>query len=165
MTTASVTIARAELAAAEAAQHEERRAHLVEQLKLTRTALIREKKQFDKMCRQITDAQQTLDALRSETLFTSDALSRLEGRKPVIADFDMTDPESREWQSNCDTLRAKLEELRTRRTALGSVEAKRIDAVNLRDHIRQLEYAEQNLLRQLRSEIAPTNVQGEVRGV
>lgn len=165
MTTSSIVVARAELAAAEAAQREERRAGLVAQLVRVREEIRTKQPAYEALCNRIIVAQNDLDNVRAEILSVDSALSRLGAAKPEVAAFLPDDPETKTWEHNCAELRKELEQLRTRRSAIGSVELQRIEAVNLREELRALRYAETNTLRLLNNEVAPTSLHGEVRGV
>lgn len=165
MSTQSVAQARTALAEAENVQREERRAQLITQLATTRAELRAHRESFEKLCKQVEQAQSDLDSLRSELMSTTDALSRWQEAKPSCADLLPTEPKSIAWRTNCAALEKQLEKLRAQRVALPNVEAMRFEGVQLREKIRALAFAEQSLLRTLNHESAPENLRGGVFGL
>lgn len=160
MSTLSIAEARAALSQAEAAQAKERRTALAADLAAVRSELRTARKTFDKLSKEVMEGQANLDNVRGNIIAVSDALSRLQTVKPACADLLPDDEEVVEWRTHCATLETRLEQLRAKRLALPNTEALRIDGVNLRQRIQQLEFAENNLLNELSGTLAQNRVGG-----
>jgi septal ring factor EnvC (AmiA/AmiB activator) len=156
----TVTEARLALQRAEEAQAAKQRAAQIEELASIRAELAEKRGEFAALEKRVKDAQATLDNIERERNVYADALGQLESLKPPIFDVLPADPESVAWARKRDTLQARIDELRTLRAALGSVDGLRFTAVQLRERIAALEFGESNLLRVLNGEVGRGRVGG-----
>lgn len=150
MSTQSVVeAARVQLAQAEAAQREERRAKLIERLAQVRAELLDKRAELEQLSARVLKAQSDLDNARNSILVRTDDLAELEAARPAVADFLPDDSEVRAWNQKRSALLAELDRLRAARIVLPPLEAMRFDGVNLAKRVQDLMFAESSILNEL----------------
>ena len=159
-TQAGVTLAELALKNAKERAEATKRADDVKQLKAVRAELRTKRAAFDKLAKRIMQGQEDLNAVYANQTAVIAALGRLQDAKPEIADFLPNEPEVLEWKDNVRILTGRLEKLKAARLALPNVELLRIEAVQLRERIQQLQYAESNCLHRLDGTVATTRPGG-----
>jgi chromosome segregation ATPase len=128
------------------AEHDQTKRKLAE----IRTTLAQQEQQLQQMTVDIGNARGAAKRLQADVDRITNAISQLTLKRPSVADALPDDPQVKAWQRQYDHLQNLRDKAIARRNeAQALVTADPLEAVRLDNSIRQLRYAEANLLRKL----------------
>lgn len=131
------------------AEHDQTKRKLAE----IRSTLAQQEQQLQQMTVDIGNARGEHTRLQADVDRITNAISQLTVERPSVADALPDDPEVKAWQRHYDHLQNLRDKAIARRNeAQALVAADPLEAVRLDNSIRQLRYAEANLLRKLNGE-------------
>ncbi|MGP8252717.1 MAG: hypothetical protein ACLQHF_11835 [Terracidiphilus sp.] len=147
--TANVAIAEAELRRARAAQAEQRRNELTENLRLVRAELRVKQPELAELKVRVFNQQAAEDNLRRKIVSRQESIASLHAERPIIAYVLSDDPDVVHWREALEAREAEVLLLQEELRAMPNLMQMRLAGVELTQRVQALEHAQVNLVNAL----------------